>query len=45
MNEIHEADKKLRVVPSTVEEFVEVASFNEVQMGVDYLTLNFNCLF
>ena len=31
MNEVHAADKKLRQVPSTVEEFVDIASFNEVQ--------------
>jgi hypothetical protein len=30
MNEIHVADKKLRIIPSTVEEFVDIASFNEV---------------
>ena len=30
MNEIHAADKKLRIIPSTVEEFVDIASFNEV---------------
>jgi len=30
MNEIHQAEKKLRVVPSSVEEFVDIASFNEV---------------
>lgn len=32
MNEVHAADKKLRQVPSSVEEFVDIASFNEVKM-------------
>lgn len=30
LNEINAADKKLRIIPSTVEEFVDIASFNEV---------------
>jgi len=33
MNEIHEAEKKLRVEPSSIEEFVDIASFNEVLNG------------
>lgn len=30
MTEIHAAEKKLRMKPSTVEEFVDIASFYEV---------------
>lgn len=30
MNKIHEAEKKLRVVPNSVESFVDIANFKDV---------------
>ena len=43
MSEIHEAEKKIRAVPGTVEEFVDIASFNEV--GIINLVLIFLFIF